>query len=161
MNDSVDSQRSHQADSPAPTDFPELDSLERPETKESTAKTAEFYASMRWSGPLPSPDILREYETIYPGAIQQLFNQHREQVDHRIQMEREVVQASSKALLRGQWMAYTLVLGALERARIGYLVGFQRFRHLMSLTVMISAMARQSCASRCWIRRSVLRRSCP
>ena len=50
---------------------------------------------------------------------------------------------------------------ALERARIGYLVGFQRFRHLMSLTVMISAMARQSCASRCWIRRSVLRRSCP
>ena len=40
-------------------------------------------------------------------------------------------------------------------------MGFQRFLHLMSLTVMISTMARQSCASRCWMRRSVLRRSCP
>ena len=39
--------------------------------------------------------------------------------------------------------------------------GFQRFLQSMSLMVMISVMARASCASRWWGRRSVLRRSCP
>ncbi len=50
---------------------------------------------------------------------------------------------------------------ALERARIAYGVGFQRLRQSMSLAQINRAMARASWASRCWGRRSVLRRSHP
>ena len=112
MNDSFDSPPPDRITSLPRVDLPELESVEGIQAQELMASRAEFHAST-WSGPLPPPDVLRQYEALHPGATQLLFDQHREQVRHKIQMEQQAAQANRIALLRGQWMAYTLVLGAL------------------------------------------------
>lgn len=43
-----------------------------------------------FSGPLPPPDMLRQYDEIAPGAAQQILSQAAEQTKHRIAMEKKV-----------------------------------------------------------------------
>ena len=58
------------------------------------------------------------------------------------------------ASVREKWLA-------LGDQRIGRESGLQRLRQSMSLAVMSKAVTRQSCAWRCRVRLSVLRRSWP
>lgn len=44
-----------------------------------------------YSGPLPHPDILRDFEEILPGSAKRIFTQFEEQSAHRRSMEAEVI----------------------------------------------------------------------
>ncbi len=64
-----------------------------------------------YSGPLPPPEILQQYEQTYPGAAKQIFDDFLQESAHRRQLERKVVNAD----------AFSKMSGALSSALIGLL----------------------------------------
>ena len=49
-----------------------------------------------WSGPLPSPDALRDFEEIVPGSADRLITMVEKQGNHRMEIEKRVVDGESK-----------------------------------------------------------------
>lgn len=74
-----------------------------------TAQQVEY----NYSGPLPDPMMLRAYQELYPTAAEQLFEQSRQETEHRMRMEEREFEANRSALFRGQWMAFILGTGCL------------------------------------------------
>lgn len=75
-------------------------------------------------GPLPDPATLRELAEIYPNAPKQIFEEFRAQSNHRREMERSVVTANIKVMLRGQIIGGLIggagVVGSLIIAGMGH-----------------------------------------
>lgn len=76
----------------------------------------EFY-----SGPIPSPRNLRQFDDIVPGAAREILNLHSKQVNHRIGLENLVVKNQTFQSWFGQiagllivsallWMTYSLAI---------------------------------------------------
>jgi uncharacterized membrane protein len=65
------------------------------------------------SGPLPSPEILREYDLLVPGAAERFIARFEKQSDHRMALERAVIDGENRRSNRGQWIAGGLGLVAL------------------------------------------------
>lgn len=51
-------------------------------------------------GPLPHPEILKQYENVYPGAAEKMFAMATEEGKHRMELEKQVV---SGDLSRSFW----------------------------------------------------------
>ena len=134
---SAESTPPEQDDSPTPLDsVAEPGSTAEIEVPELTTVEAEVRA--QWSGPLPPPAALREYEELYRGATERLFYLHEKQVNlyekqtdirieqtrHIIEMEQRMLPASIKSRHRGQWMGYTTTLAAFVLA--AFLSGWVR-----------------------------------
>lgn len=64
----------------------------------------------RWSGPLPPPDVLVNYNAAFPGAAERIVQMAEEQSAHRRSLEGSVVQANIRAQSRGQWLGFLLAL---------------------------------------------------
>lgn len=75
-------------------------------------------------GPLPDPATLRELAEIYPNAPRMIFEEFRAQSNHRREMERAVVTANIKVMLRGQIIGGLIggagVVGSLVIAGMGH-----------------------------------------
>ncbi|HET7228648.1 MAG TPA: DUF2335 domain-containing protein [Longimicrobium sp.] len=63
-----------------------------------------------FAGPMPPPDVLREYEEIFPGAAEFFFNQLERQMAHRQEAERKLVDSAIRNELFGMWLAFVLAL---------------------------------------------------
>lgn len=63
-----------------------------------------------FTGPLPPPALLREYEQIWPGFTGRHFEYIEKQMAHRQALEREVIKAKIKHEAIGQFMAFALAL---------------------------------------------------
>lgn len=48
-----------------------------------------------YSGPLPHPDILAQYDQIVPGSARQIINSFHSQTEHRISIEKKVIEADT------------------------------------------------------------------
>ncbi len=66
-----------------------------------------------YQGPMPHPDMLRKYEDLYPGAAKLLFDQFKTQSDHRIELEKKVIDGNIRSGRLGQWMGYSICMTAL------------------------------------------------
>lgn len=64
-----------------------------------------------YAGPLPHPDILRQFEEIVPGAAERIFTQFEEQSAHRRAMEAQVIRSN----------AFSQRLGSISASLIGIL----------------------------------------
>ena len=84
-----------------PPDQPASGSLSRVEAVELTA----------FSGPLPHPEILQQYEAIHPGAAKQIFDDFLQESAHRRRLESRVVNAET----------FGDITGAISSALIGLL----------------------------------------
>ena len=60
---------------------------------------------MVWSGPLPPPEVIREYQLMIPDAPERVFVQFEQEAKHRRIVEK-----------RGQWITAAAVLGTLALA---------------------------------------------
>lgn len=71
-----------------------------------------------WYGPMPSPEILKKYNEIYPGIVKLICDKYDEQSKHRISLENKVVDSNIRNESRGQWMAFIIfmvgILGGLS-----------------------------------------------
>lgn len=66
-------------------------------------------------GPLPSPEILKQYEEIHPGATDRIFKLTEKESEHRRQIEMQALKVNGQSLLFGQILSFillTLVIGA-------------------------------------------------
>lgn len=82
-------------------------------TQKIVEETAEKIVERKFSavfhrGPMPSPDVMKKYEELYPGAVEFFFRQLQQQSEHRQALEKAVTEHNIKASDRGQWMAFVL-----------------------------------------------------
>lgn len=71
-----------------------------------------------WSGPLPPPGILSEYNIVENGA-ERIFRMAERQAEHEMDMEADSLKADSSLATRGQWFGLVVVLAVLGLA--GYM----------------------------------------
>jgi uncharacterized membrane protein len=69
-----------------------------------------------FSGPLPPPHWLAEYERIHPGLAHRLIEQAEVEASHRRMLTDLRVSSESRHASRGQWMAFGLSLSSLGLA---------------------------------------------
>jgi len=109
------------------------DSKKNPKSKPVTA-----YAS--YSGPIPPPNFLVEYERMVPGIAKRLLNEPHLEAEHRRTLEKMMAEKQFKLANRGQKMAFALaslcVIGAFGTIFFGY-----SFEGLGALLVSIAVFA--------------------
>lgn len=62
-----------------------------------------------FSGPMPPPECLRQYDQIVPGAAKDIFEEFKMNGAHQRAMDQTILKASSDRDRRAQWMACGLV----------------------------------------------------
>lgn len=74
------------------------------------------------SGPIPDPETLREYDSIYPGAAKEIIDNGVEESRHRRDLEDSMFSATKGDRHRRDWMAFFLgILGMLVGAFLIYM----------------------------------------
>ena len=64
----------------------------------------------RWSAPLPPPAVLEQYDAVAPGAAERILRRWEKQSDHRMHVEKTVVEGDSRRSDRGLIFAFILSL---------------------------------------------------
>lgn len=67
-------------------------------------------ARSTFSGPMPPPDLVREYEAILPGAARYFFTALEGQTVHRQAIERKVIDAAIRGEKMGMWLGFALAM---------------------------------------------------
>lgn len=67
-------------------------------------------------GPLPHPDILRQYNELQPGFAERLLALTEQESDHRRAMERQALAENASEVRRGQYFGLTIGLCGLAAA---------------------------------------------
>ena len=80
------------------------------------AQVTQVASTTVFSGPLPPPHWLAEYERIHPGLTQQLMDQAEIEAAHRRELATQRLRIQSRHVGRGQWMAFSLSLASLAVA---------------------------------------------
>jgi len=79
---------------------------------------------VEFSGPLPSPEVLREYDLIAPGAADRIIKMAESYAAHEQSMERAALHAKVREKRLGQLLGFVLAVAALSTsvmvARLGY-----------------------------------------
>jgi uncharacterized membrane protein len=80
-----------------------------PEEVESTSSTGASLVHQRtemsYSGPLPPPNVLEGFEKILPGAAERIFVMAEKQLEHRMSLEKTVIEGGSKRADKGIYAA--------------------------------------------------------
>jgi uncharacterized membrane protein len=76
-------------------------------------------SSIGWSGPLPPPAALREFEQILPGAAKAILDMAQAEQEHRHQQDDTATAAARSEVSRGQWLGFTITIASIVGA--GYL----------------------------------------
>lgn len=66
-----------------------------------------------FSGPLPHPEILAKYDAIVPGAAAQIIQMAQKQSDHRMDLERKVIEGELRRAAQGLACAFIMGLAIL------------------------------------------------
>lgn len=81
----------------------------------------------QWSGPLPPPAALDQFERSSPGAATRILEMAEHEEEHRHEQEREMLRSDKSARTRGQYMAFVLaaivILGGIWLISDGKQVG--------------------------------------
>lgn len=89
--------------------------LAQAEENRKSASITQIQAEM-WSGPLPPPERLAEYDHIQPGLADRLVTMAEKQQDHRQQLENHAIRSQLRQSALGQWFALILGLAAISAA---------------------------------------------
>jgi len=61
------------------------------------------HEQLSFSGPLPHPSFLKQYEEVVPGAADRILRQAESQTNHRIDLENKVIDSDIRRADRGLW----------------------------------------------------------
>ena len=70
-------------------------------------------ASASYTGPLPPPGMLVQYNEAVPGAAERILAMAERQSAHHVAMETIVVAASAQSQTRGSWFAFIISMTAI------------------------------------------------
>lgn len=75
------------------------------------------------SGPLPDPDVLREYEQTLPGAAERVFVMAENEATYRHTATFRALEAEESITRRGQWCGLSLGIGGLLASLMSLYLG--------------------------------------
>ncbi len=78
-----------------------------------------------WSGPFPSPHVLREYNQIIPNMAERILDNFESQTKHRIEIEKEIVFSRSENMKKGQIFAFIIALCLIALSFYCVYMGYQ------------------------------------
>lgn len=101
----------------------EKELAENPGLSEALFKSERFQAMMvrhetSFSGPLPPPDSIREYNQILPGGAERIFAMAEKEQGHRHAVTSTAVNGSVNKDRRGQWMGFSIAIIILAMAAV-------------------------------------------
>ena len=77
-----------------------------------------------YSGPVPPPSILQGYEKLVPGSAARILAQAERQTDHRIHLEKTVVESDVRRSWVGLWLGFiismTIIVGGCILVGLGH-----------------------------------------
>jgi len=74
--------------------------------------------SQSFSGPLPSPDILRQFNDVVPGAAERIIKMAEEQSAHRKELEKSVINSDITRSKWGQILGFIIAISGLAVSAI-------------------------------------------
>lgn len=77
-----------------------------------------------YKGPIPSPEMLKGFESVAPGAAERILRMAEKEQDHRIEMDNRLSSYYVKAMGRGQLIGCSLVLLLIGVATVLALIGY-------------------------------------
>jgi uncharacterized membrane protein len=86
-----------------------------------------------FSGPIPRPEVLRDYEHVLPGLAERIVRWTEDEASHRRAVERSLVQLSWGGLWSALLLALTTILGGMLLAWYG--------RNVVGMTGVMGALA--------------------
>lgn len=90
--------------------------MQKRELTEVTRRITEIAVSEQFSGPMPHPRHLREYDEILPGAAERILSMAERNLEHNVSMDRQVVNAEvadrKLGMLLGAGIFALLIFGA-------------------------------------------------
>jgi uncharacterized membrane protein len=89
------------------------------EEQKKLAKLVMVSVEQRFSGPLPPPSILEGYNAALENGAERIMRMAEKQNDHRIEMEKGVINHQLKESSRGQWFGF--IIGVFTLCLAGFL----------------------------------------
>jgi uncharacterized membrane protein len=83
------------------------------------------FASFSYSGPLPPPSQLREYEDVLPGAADRIIRMAETQAEHRQDIEKVAVKGGNRRSWWGLWTGFVICIVVLGLSTAIILSGYQ------------------------------------
>ncbi len=90
-------------------------------SKENKVVLAEI--SQSFSGPLPPPDILRQFDEVVPGAAERIIKMAEEQSAHRRELEKKVISSDIARSKWGQFLGFVIAIAGLAVSAIVAIYG--------------------------------------
>jgi uncharacterized membrane protein len=106
------------------------------EQNQPTIQEFSIMAAFR-KGPFPPPEEMQKYEILYPGATKLLFDNFISQTNHRIELEKTVIQGDNKRADKAQRNSFIIAMSFLALA--GFL--FIRGKDVYAISAVIAAIA--------------------
>ena len=113
----------------------------RNDPKANTVTAIITKTAVTFSGPLPHPAILREYEELCPGAARKIILSGLAQSTHRMDRETEVVHSQISNEFRGQWMAFFIVMIVIIATVVVTVYGYPWVGGVMCGSTLISIVS--------------------
>lgn len=122
-----------------PTDVTKvLESLPDDKRKVIIGALCAIEESSSFRGPLPPPEILKGYESILPGASERILKMAEKQQDHRMYIEKTIVERQTGQSGKGQtWGGILTVLFGIIALILGY-TGHDVLAGIIATTTIIS-----------------------
>jgi uncharacterized membrane protein len=95
--------------------------LERAESQQRSQLQQQIIASQVsfWSGPLPAPEVLREYDSVVPGSADRIIAMAERQSDHRRNLESIAISGGNLRATMGSIFGFVIGMAAII---VGYLL---------------------------------------
>jgi uncharacterized membrane protein len=99
-------------------------STDKIQEEESTNLSRRFtIEAHKLSSPFLPPEILKSYDEIKPGIVDEIFDITIKSINHQLEMEKEVILSSNHRTLKGQTLAFIIsltgIIGAVVCAFLG------------------------------------------
>lgn len=76
-----------------------------------------------WSGPLPPPAVLKEFDQIVENGAERIFRQWETETQHRRELERKDLDDLIRDNVRSRWFAFSFVMAALAVCVVAIVFG--------------------------------------
>lgn len=100
-----------------------LSELPEPQQKAVKAVLIGVYSQRIWRGPLPPPDILRDYNNAFPNGAERIFIETQKQTAHRMELEKIAIPAELSQSKRGQDYGLIIALSFLLASFVLIILG--------------------------------------
>ena len=97
--------------------------------------------SLFWAGPLPSPQVLREYNAIVPDSADRIIKMAEKQEDHRISIESKVVDSNIRNEKLGVLSGFIIGLSGLVCATLCALYGHDWVAAVIGGSTLVSLVS--------------------